>query len=134
MKDYKKQSSVLRDLMSQLKEDVHGDRIAGAMIESNLFEGNQPADPKNLHYGVSVTDGCIGWEETEELLDEFYHGVMYNSKHKIFYSKDGLGNQISVSHSPFFVRRQTVRKFQQSSPCRDVSQSEVNTTCINVVI
>eukprot|EP01070_Trichotokara_eunicae_P006403 Trichotokara_eunicae@DN4969_c0_g1_i9.p3 len=76
MGDYKKQSSVLRDLMSQLKEDVHGDRIAGAMIESNLFEGNQPADPKNLHYGVSVTDGCIGWEETEELLDEFYHGVM----------------------------------------------------------
>jgi 3-deoxy-7-phosphoheptulonate synthase len=40
------------------------------MIESNINPGRQeiPQDPKQLQYGVSVTDACIGWEETEELL------------------------------------------------------------------
>ena len=40
------------------------------MVESNLFQGcqNIPENPKELIYGVSVTDGCIGWDETEEVL------------------------------------------------------------------
>ena len=39
------------------------------MIESFLREGNQPfGTPDNLEYGVSLTDKCIGWEETEELI------------------------------------------------------------------
>ena len=40
------------------------------MVESHLFEGNQPI-PKNtadLQYGVSITDSCIGWETTERML------------------------------------------------------------------
>ena len=46
----------------------HG--IVGLMLESNLFPGSQKltADPALLHYGVSITDGCIGWDETESLL------------------------------------------------------------------
>ncbi len=44
--------------------------IIGIMLESNLSAGNQPipADVSKLEYGVSVTDGCIGWETTEKLL------------------------------------------------------------------
>jgi 3-deoxy-7-phosphoheptulonate synthase len=42
------------------------------MVESNLSEGNQqlPADPSLLRSGVSITDACIGWETTEELMLE----------------------------------------------------------------
>jgi 3-deoxy-7-phosphoheptulonate synthase len=45
-------------------------QIAGVMIESNLFEGKQsiPDDTSKLAYGVSVTDACIGWEQTEAML------------------------------------------------------------------
>ena len=44
--------------------------IVGLMIESNINEGNQsiPNDLSNLEYGVSVTDGCIGWETTEKAI------------------------------------------------------------------
>jgi 3-deoxy-7-phosphoheptulonate synthase len=40
------------------------------MLESNLFEGNQKltADLGKLRYGVSITDACLGWEKTEELV------------------------------------------------------------------
>lgn len=44
--------------------------ICGIMIESNLEEGNQPI-PKNLSlmkYGVSITDPCLDWRTTEEML------------------------------------------------------------------
>ncbi len=46
--------------------------IMGVMIESNLIEGQQviPADPRELKYGVSITDACIGWETTEQMLLE----------------------------------------------------------------
>ncbi|MNP01750.1 Phospho-2-dehydro-3-deoxyheptonate aldolase, Phe-sensitive [compost metagenome] len=37
------------------------------MIESHLFEGCQSLGP-SLQYGVSVTDGCLGWSATEQLL------------------------------------------------------------------
>jgi len=42
------------------------------MLESNIHPGSQPAasDRSNLQYGVSITDACIGWDETEELLLE----------------------------------------------------------------
>ena len=41
------------------------------MIESNLVEGRQDiGDGKNLVYGKSITDACIGWDETEELIIE----------------------------------------------------------------
>lgn len=51
--------------------------LIGFMLESNLFEGNQeiPKDLSNLKYGVSITDACIGWEETEKLLLEAYSGL-----------------------------------------------------------
>ena len=38
------------------------------MIESNLVEGNQNINNDKLIYGKSVTDACIGWEDTERAL------------------------------------------------------------------
>ena len=42
----------------------------GVMIESHLFEGNQPipTDLSQLRYGVSLTDACLGWDVTERML------------------------------------------------------------------
>ncbi len=46
--------------------------IVGVMIESNLGEGNQPfpVEPSSLRYGVSITDECLSWPETERMLRE----------------------------------------------------------------
>jgi len=46
--------------------------IVGLMLESNLKAGNQPFPAKGgkLKYGLSITDGCIGWSTTERLVLE----------------------------------------------------------------
>ncbi len=69
-KDHRRQSIVWRDVLAQR---VAGDRsIVGMMLESNIEPGSQPAqaDRSKLAYGVSITDGCIGWDETEALIQE----------------------------------------------------------------
>lgn len=67
-KDYRRQKRVLRSVVDQVRwgEKV----IRGFMLESNLREGSQkiPSDLAKLEYGVSVTDACIGWEETERIV------------------------------------------------------------------
>jgi len=66
-KDHKRQRQVLFDVAAQINQGNR--RIAGIMLESFLGEGNQPFNtPENLQYGVSLTDKCIGWEETEEMI------------------------------------------------------------------
>ncbi len=68
MKNPALQPLVFMDCVHQIKE---GNRsIVGLMLESNLYAGNQaiPADRTQLRYGVSVTDACIGWEATEEVI------------------------------------------------------------------
>ncbi|MBD2345553.1 3-deoxy-7-phosphoheptulonate synthase [Anabaena subtropica] len=67
-KNYKLQSNVLEKVVQQI---VDGNTsIVGMMLESNLYEGNQPINcqREELKYGVSVTDPCIGWEETEKVI------------------------------------------------------------------
>jgi 3-deoxy-7-phosphoheptulonate synthase len=66
-KDYRQQSVVWNDVVAQR---AAGNRnIMGLMLESNLRSGNQkPVDPSNLEYGVSITDACIDWKETERLI------------------------------------------------------------------
>ncbi len=69
-KDYRRQPEVFRAVLEQR---IQGTRsIVGAMLESNLKAGNQPfPSPKGrLRYGVSITDGCIDWETTEQLILE----------------------------------------------------------------
>jgi 3-deoxy-7-phosphoheptulonate synthase len=67
-KDHTQQGTAFKDVVEQR---VAGDTdIIGCMLESNIEPGNQKlgANPTLLKYGVSITDACIGWEETEELL------------------------------------------------------------------
>ena len=67
-KEHRNQSSALIDVVNQrMKGNKH---IAGCMLESNLNPGNQrlEGNSSRLKYGVSITDACIGWDETEELL------------------------------------------------------------------
>ena len=62
------QPLVVEDVTNQILEG--NTSIVGLMIESHINAGNQkiPADLSTLQYGVSVTDGCIGWEDTEAAL------------------------------------------------------------------
>lgn len=69
-KDYRLQNVAWSDC---IKQRLAGNlNMVGLMLESNLNPGNQPlpADLHELRYGVSITDGCIGWEETERLILE----------------------------------------------------------------
>jgi len=67
-KQHARQEDVWR---SVLQQRVDGTRsLIGLMVESHLSEGNQPIPQnlKDLRYGVSLTDSCIGWETTERML------------------------------------------------------------------
>lgn len=66
-KDYKRQANVFNSVLGQR---INGNEdICGVMIESNLNEGNQSITlGEELKYGVSVTDACISFEETEDIL------------------------------------------------------------------
>jgi 3-deoxy-7-phosphoheptulonate synthase len=62
-----RQPAVLRAVVEQFAEP--GTPILGAMLESNLAHGRQDiAGDAPLRYGVSLTDACLGWDETEALL------------------------------------------------------------------
>ena len=68
LKDPTLQPLVFHDCVHQI---VEGNRsIVGLMVESNIEAGSQPipADLKQLKYGVSVTDPCVDWATTEEML------------------------------------------------------------------
>ena len=68
-KDYRRQSQNAKDVARMF--EVGDNPIAGVMIESHLKEGSQNLGAEGqLVYGQSITDGCIGWEETEELVAE----------------------------------------------------------------
>jgi len=69
-KDYTIQPQVFHSVMKQIEE---GNRnILGVMLESHLHAGKQPLGKNTslLRYGVSITDSCLGWTETEELILE----------------------------------------------------------------
>ncbi len=71
-KDYKNQAKVWKSVIQQVKKG--STTIIGLMLESHLFEGSQKIGGGfgELKYGVSVTDSCIGWKETEKLILESY--------------------------------------------------------------
>lgn len=71
-KDHSKQHLVLEEVLRQKK--AGNQSIFSLMIESNIEEGNQKVgdDKSQLKYGVSITDKCIGWTETEDLLEKLY--------------------------------------------------------------
>ena len=73
-KDHTRQPAVCRDVAGQI---AAGNRyIIGLMLESNLAAGAQKFVPgKSLTYGQSITDACIGWDETEALLTDLASAV-----------------------------------------------------------
>lgn len=73
-KDHTRQPAVCRDVAGQI---AAGNRnIIGVMLESNLVAGAQKLVPgKPLVYGQSITDACMGWDETRELLGELARAV-----------------------------------------------------------
>lgn len=66
-KNYKEQSHVVDSIKDQIKKGQKN--IIGCMLESNLVEGNQKINNReSLVYGQSITDSCIGWNETEDII------------------------------------------------------------------
>jgi 3-deoxy-7-phosphoheptulonate synthase len=72
-----RQEEVWQNLIAQRAEGNQG--FIGVMLESHLHEGSQPLkEPRNLQYGVSITDACLSWEATERMLR---HGAEVLRRH-----------------------------------------------------
>ncbi|MDH5484396.1 MAG: 3-deoxy-7-phosphoheptulonate synthase AroG [Gammaproteobacteria bacterium] len=73
-KDHERQTVVCRDVAAQISQG--DERIFGVMLESHLVPGRQDvADMDDLIYGQSITDACLGWDESEVLLRELAEAV-----------------------------------------------------------
>jgi len=75
-KDFRNQPKVSTDIANQIANGA--DEICGVMIESHLVGGNQNGEGKSkesLTYGQSITDACIGWDDTEKVLKELASAV-----------------------------------------------------------
>ncbi|MEO5694386.1 MAG: 3-deoxy-7-phosphoheptulonate synthase [Usitatibacter sp.] len=73
-KQYQKQMDVGANVAAQLAAGE--ERIVGVMVESHINPGRQDLVPgQALAYGVSITDPCLGWDDTEKLLEELADGV-----------------------------------------------------------
>ena len=74
-KDHTRQHIAFRDVLGQRLEGNQD--LIGVMLESNINPGAQKlgSNPSDLEYGVSITDSCIGWEETVELLEWAYDSL-----------------------------------------------------------
>lgn len=78
-KDYKKQMLVAKDVAEQIS--AGNQAIFGVMVESHLVEGRQDlVDGVELCYGQSITDACIGWDDTEQLLATLNQSVVNRRK------------------------------------------------------
>ncbi|MBV6307191.1 3-deoxy-7-phosphoheptulonate synthase AroG [Candidimonas humi] len=73
-KDYRKQPEVVQDIAHQLEQG--DERIFGVMVESHLVGGRQDLVPgQPLVYGQSITDGCIDWDTSVQVLDRLAAAV-----------------------------------------------------------
>ena len=80
-KDHRNQPKVAQTVGEQLREGETG--IVGVMIESNINEGSQkvpPEGPAGLKKGVSITDACIGWDTTVDVLEQLADAVRERRK------------------------------------------------------
>ncbi|MEM8550161.1 MAG: 3-deoxy-7-phosphoheptulonate synthase, partial [Verrucomicrobiota bacterium] len=73
-KDFKQYPVILENVITQINAGQDG--IIGAMVESNLSEGNQKIAPREqLTHGISITDPCLGWEDTVEAIHKAYEAL-----------------------------------------------------------
>lgn len=81
LKDHQRQLDVGRDVSAQVAAGNHA--IIGAMIESHLQAGRQDVQPgKALTYGQSITDACIGWDDSVVLLEQLAEAVRARRQRK----------------------------------------------------
>jgi 3-deoxy-7-phosphoheptulonate synthase len=74
-KQHERQRDVCHDVAAQISQGEQ--RIIGVMVESNLIAGRQDiVDGQAPVYGQSVTDACLGWDDTEALLQELASAVV----------------------------------------------------------
>ncbi len=73
------QFRVLKSIINQKSNGTNS--IIGFMVESNLFSGSQKikSNLSELKYGVSITDECLGWEQTEELIMYAFDNININA-------------------------------------------------------
>jgi 3-deoxy-7-phosphoheptulonate synthase len=80
-KNYERQREVARDIASQLAQGER--RIIGVMVESHLVAGRQDLQPgKALTFGQSITDACLGWDDSLPLLETLADGVRARRKQR----------------------------------------------------
>jgi 3-deoxy-7-phosphoheptulonate synthase len=72
-KDHARQAGVCREVLAQVRAGQPA--LAGLLLESNLLPGRQDWHDEPLLRGVSVTDACMGWDETCDLLHEIAEAV-----------------------------------------------------------
>lgn len=78
-KIHRRQLEVARDIAEQIKGGSTA--ISGVMAESFLIEGTQKVNPDQpLVYGQSITDPCLGWDDTEQLIEILAQAVDYRFK------------------------------------------------------
>ncbi|MGK4333278.1 3-deoxy-7-phosphoheptulonate synthase [Lonsdalea quercina] len=75
-KQHRRQKEVALSICGQIAEGTTA--IAGVMIESFLVEGAQPSlNPATLTFGQSITDPCLGWEDSERVLAQLAEAVSH---------------------------------------------------------
>lgn len=97
-KDHRNQPKVAKAIGDQLRDGEKA--IVGVMIESNINEGNQkvPAEgPAALKKGVSITDACISWESTVQVLEDLAAAVRARRE------KNGVSNTNGVDHKATLI-------------------------------
>jgi 3-deoxy-7-phosphoheptulonate synthase len=77
-KQHERQVDVARDIATQIAGGSH--KVFGVMVESHLNAGAQKFtpgkdDPAKLHYGQSITDACLGWQDSLTVLDVLHEAV-----------------------------------------------------------
>lgn len=78
-KDYRRQFDVANDVAQQIA--CGNDAIFGVMIESHLLAGRQDLAPgSSLKYGQSITDACLGWDETLIVIETLAEAVIKRQK------------------------------------------------------
>ena len=84
-KKHERQTEVARDIAAQLATGSHS--VFGVMVESHLEDGAQKFspgadDPRQLKYGQSITDACLGWSASVDVLETLSQGVLARRKNK----------------------------------------------------
>jgi 3-deoxy-7-phosphoheptulonate synthase len=80
-KQYKRQAEVAKDIAGRLAGGER--RIVGIMVESHLVEGRQELEPgKPLAFGQSITDPCLGWQDSVAVLEALAEGIRRRRKQR----------------------------------------------------